>query len=215
MSYHGLSMWNGSSKIHYFIDIWNSFCWRPWRPWMLLSTKFKGHKSNFRISGMYRFCFYDLYVHFWWPNKSSKHQVLSVNTLYVSNIQYPEIHRFFRFFLDFSWIFLGFFLDFSWILLGFFLDSPLNFPLNSPGILLGFKNCLRIVKWAVLSLVFLDILTINMAHTVREKIHPKMGQIDTRHPVAIPMILSFTQRANIWRFLSHFFISVIVVMSSR
>ena len=82
MSYHGLSMWNGSSKIHYFIDIWNSFCWRPWRPWMLLSTKFKGHKSNFRISGMYRFCFYDLKVHFWWPNKSSKHQVLSVNTLY-------------------------------------------------------------------------------------------------------------------------------------
>ena len=83
MSYHGLSMWNGSSKIHYFIDIWNSFCWRPWRPWMLLSTKLKGHKSNFRISEMYRFCFYDLKVHFWWPNKSSKHQVLSVNTLYV------------------------------------------------------------------------------------------------------------------------------------
>ena len=65
------------------IDIWNSFCWRLWRPWMLHSTKFKGHMSNFRISGMYRFCFYDLYVHFWWPNKSSKHQVLSVNTLYL------------------------------------------------------------------------------------------------------------------------------------
>ena len=83
MTYLGLSMWNGSSKIHYFMDFWHSFCWRPWRPWMLLSTKFKGHKSNFRISGMYRFCFYDLKVHFWWPNKSSKHQVLSVNTLYI------------------------------------------------------------------------------------------------------------------------------------
>ena len=82
MSYHGLSMWNGSSKIHYFIDIWNSFCWRLWRPWMLLSTKSKGHKSNFRISGMYRFYLYDLKVQFWWPNKCSKHQVFCSNTLY-------------------------------------------------------------------------------------------------------------------------------------
>ena len=55
---------------------------RLWRPWMLLSTKSKGHKSNFRISGMYRFCFYDLKVQFWWPNKCSKHQVLRLNTLY-------------------------------------------------------------------------------------------------------------------------------------
>ena len=145
MTSPGLTMWNGSSKIQYFIDIWNSFCWRLWRPWMLLSTTSKGHKSNFRISGMYRFCFYDLYVHFWWPNKSSKHQVLSVNTLYVSNIQYPEIHRFFRFFLDFSWIFLGFFLDFSWIFLGFFLDSSWILPWIFPWILPGFFWDLKIV----------------------------------------------------------------------
>ena len=52
------------------------------RPWMLLSTKSKGHKSNFHISWMYRFCFYDLKVHFWWPNKCSKHHVLRLNTLY-------------------------------------------------------------------------------------------------------------------------------------
>ena len=82
MTYPGLSIWNGSSKIQYFIDIWNSFCWRLWRPWMLLSTKSKGHKSNFRISEMYRFCFYDLKVHFLLPNKHSKHQVLRLNTLY-------------------------------------------------------------------------------------------------------------------------------------
>ena len=83
MTNPGLSMWNGSSKILYFMDFWHSFCWRLWRPWMLLSTKSKGHKSNFRISWMYRSCFYDLKVHFWWPNKCSKHQVLRLNTLYM------------------------------------------------------------------------------------------------------------------------------------
>ena len=57
-----------SSKIHNFMDFWHSFCWRLWRPWMLLSTKSKGHKSNVRISWMYRSCFYDLKMHFWWPN---------------------------------------------------------------------------------------------------------------------------------------------------
>ena len=56
---------------------------RLWRTRMLFSTKSKGHKSNFRISWMYRSCFYDLKVHFWWPNKCSKHQVLRSNTLYL------------------------------------------------------------------------------------------------------------------------------------
>ena len=28
MTYPGLSMWNGSSKIHYFMDFWHFFCWR-------------------------------------------------------------------------------------------------------------------------------------------------------------------------------------------
>ena len=46
MTYSGLSMWNGSSNIHYFIDFCHSFCWRLWRPCMLLLTKSKGHKSN-------------------------------------------------------------------------------------------------------------------------------------------------------------------------
>ena len=56
---------------------------RLWRTGMLFSTKSKDHKSNFRISWMSRYLFYDFKVHFWWPNKSSKHQVLSVNTLYI------------------------------------------------------------------------------------------------------------------------------------
>ena len=65
MTYPGLSMWNGSSKIHNFMDFWHSFCWRLWRPRMLLSTKSKGHKSNDRISLMYWYHIHDLEVHFW------------------------------------------------------------------------------------------------------------------------------------------------------
>ena len=32
MIYPGLSMWNGSSKTHYFIEFWNPFSWRLLRP---------------------------------------------------------------------------------------------------------------------------------------------------------------------------------------
>ena len=46
MTYPGLSMWNGSSKIHYFIDFWHSLCCRLWRPWMILLTKSKGDNYN-------------------------------------------------------------------------------------------------------------------------------------------------------------------------
>ena len=83
MTYSGLSMWNGSSKIHYFMDFWPSFCWRLWRPWMLLSTKSKGHKSKFRISWMYKYHFYELKVHFWWLNKRFFWCRSSLNTLYI------------------------------------------------------------------------------------------------------------------------------------
>ena len=31
MTYPGLLMWNGSSKIHYLIDFWYPFFWRLWR----------------------------------------------------------------------------------------------------------------------------------------------------------------------------------------
>ena len=27
-----------------FMDLWQSFCWRLWRPWILILTKSKGHK---------------------------------------------------------------------------------------------------------------------------------------------------------------------------
>ena len=51
MTYPGLSMWNGSSKTHCFIDFWHPFSWRLWRTGMLLLTKLKGHRSNFHYSG--------------------------------------------------------------------------------------------------------------------------------------------------------------------
>ena len=46
MTYPGLLMWDGPSKLNYFIDFWHSFCWRLWRPWILLQTKSKGLNSN-------------------------------------------------------------------------------------------------------------------------------------------------------------------------
>jgi hypothetical protein len=70
-------------KTLYFKDFWDSFCWRLWRPWMLLSTKSKGHKSKFRISWMYRYHFYELKVHFWWLNKRFFWCRSSLNTLYI------------------------------------------------------------------------------------------------------------------------------------
>ena len=45
MTYPGLSMWNGSSKVHYSIDFWHSFYWRLWRPCLLFLTKAKYHQS--------------------------------------------------------------------------------------------------------------------------------------------------------------------------
>ena len=83
-TFPGLSMWNESSKIHYFMDFWHFFCWRLWRPYMLLLTKSMGHKSKFRISWMYRSSFYDLKVYFWWPNKRFFWLKSSLNTLYFT-----------------------------------------------------------------------------------------------------------------------------------
>ena len=81
MTNPSLSMWNISSKIHYFMGFWRFFCWRLWRPWMLLSTKSKGHKSKFRISWMYRYSYNNSKVHFWWPNKCLVSLRSSWNTL--------------------------------------------------------------------------------------------------------------------------------------
>ena len=43
--------------------------------------KKKLFRSNLWISWMYRYHFYDLKEHFWWPNKRSKYIISSLNTL--------------------------------------------------------------------------------------------------------------------------------------
>ena len=58
---------------------------RLWRTGILFSTKSKCHNSKFHISWMCRSCFYDLKVHFWWPNKSLFWCKSSLNTLYTYN----------------------------------------------------------------------------------------------------------------------------------
>ena len=50
---------------------------------MLFSTKSKCHKSNVRISWMYRYVFYGFKMHFWWPNKCFISRISSWNTLYM------------------------------------------------------------------------------------------------------------------------------------
>ena len=57
---------------------------RLWRTGMLFSTKSKCHKSNVRFSWMYRSHFYDLKLHFWWPNKCLKYIISSLNTQYMN-----------------------------------------------------------------------------------------------------------------------------------
>jgi hypothetical protein len=46
MTYPGLSMWDGSSKIHYIIDFWHLFSWRLWRPCYETNIKFEGQISK-------------------------------------------------------------------------------------------------------------------------------------------------------------------------
>ena len=40
-------MWDGSSKVHYFIDFWHPFCWRLWRTGVIFFKKLKGHPSTY------------------------------------------------------------------------------------------------------------------------------------------------------------------------
>ena len=51
MTFSGLLMFDGSFKIHYFIDFWHLFFWRLWRTGKFLLTKSKGHRSNSHYSG--------------------------------------------------------------------------------------------------------------------------------------------------------------------
>ena len=59
---------------------------RLWRTGMLFSTKYKCRKSNFRISWMCRYCFYDLKVYFWYLIRDLKFDNSCLNTLYLGPI---------------------------------------------------------------------------------------------------------------------------------
>ena len=39
MTYPGFLMWDGSLKIHYFVDFWHFFYWRLWRPRIIKKIK--------------------------------------------------------------------------------------------------------------------------------------------------------------------------------
>ena len=51
MTYPGLLMWDGSSKIHYFIDFWHPFSWRLWRARNIKKIKTDDLGINVPISG--------------------------------------------------------------------------------------------------------------------------------------------------------------------
>ena len=82
MPYPGLSMWDGSSKTHYFVDLWESFCRRLWRPWILLLTKSKGHKSNVPCQWTYKYLFHSLKFNFKWPSMAFISHISSSKTMY-------------------------------------------------------------------------------------------------------------------------------------
>ena len=86
MTYPDLSMWNGSSKIHYFIDFWHSFCWSLWRPCMLLLTKSKGHMSNVHYSGFPQHLQTKSNLHISISQSKLKHKYLPLDTLYKNGL---------------------------------------------------------------------------------------------------------------------------------
>ena len=87
LTYPGLSMWNESPKIPYFIDYWHFFCWRLWRPWMLILIKSKDHKSNVPCQCMHRQLFYGWKFNFRCPSKAFVSRISLWNTLYINVVR--------------------------------------------------------------------------------------------------------------------------------
>jgi hypothetical protein len=81
LTYPGLSMWDNSPKIPYFIHFWHSFCWRLWRPWMLVLTNYKDHKSNVPYQWIHRQFFYGWKFNFRCPSKAFISRITLWNTL--------------------------------------------------------------------------------------------------------------------------------------
>ena len=88
---------------------------RLWRTRMFFSTKSKCHKSNVRISWMYRYAFCDFKVHLWWPNKCFISCISSLNTLYISKFLFASysMNLFLCHKYSIDWIQLQFFFNTS------------------------------------------------------------------------------------------------------
>ena len=76
-------LWNGSSKIQFFTDIWYTFCPRLVRPACVTFLKTGWWNSNAQTSGTFRYLHYNLKVLFSWPLRSSKYIKVCSNTLYT------------------------------------------------------------------------------------------------------------------------------------
>ena len=68
----GPFLWNRSSKIQFFTDIWYLFCWRLLRSGYVTFLKTGWWISNGRTSGRYRCLHHNQKVVFRWSPRSSK-----------------------------------------------------------------------------------------------------------------------------------------------
>jgi hypothetical protein len=91
MTYPGLLMWDGSSKIHYFIDFLHPFSWRLWRTGMLLLTNLKGHKPNVHYSGFPNHPKTKSSLIIYICQSKLKHKCLPLDTLYLIGVGRSKI----------------------------------------------------------------------------------------------------------------------------
>jgi hypothetical protein len=75
-------LWNRSSKIQFFTDIWYLFCWRLLRSGYVTFLKTGWWNSNDRTSEIHRCLYHYQKVVFRWPPRSSKYIKAIQKTLY-------------------------------------------------------------------------------------------------------------------------------------
>ena len=70
---NGHFLWNGSSTIQFFTNIWYPFWWRLLRPAYVTFSKIGWWNSNAQTSGIHRYLHFDQKIVFSWPPRSSKY----------------------------------------------------------------------------------------------------------------------------------------------
>ena len=83
MTNTGPFLWNRSSKIQFFTDIWYLFCWRLLRSGYVTFLKTGWWNSNDRTSGIHRCLHHNQKVVFRGSQRSSKYIKVIWNTLYT------------------------------------------------------------------------------------------------------------------------------------